>query len=137
MSGCSIFWHHPWPLDAIDNLVSATKLDGNFTNSVLEVDVLILHEATLSASVPSVRISAPCSGSYNIPTISCSMREASTINLVVADLLHISALHYHPFFLNSFVLYHLGQDSFMAYDASRLFDLPDTSFLAQLGRSSE
>ena len=39
------------------------------------------------------------------------MREASTINPVVADILPIRARHSIQFFLNPYVFYHLGQDN--------------------------
>ena len=72
------------------------------------------------------------SGSDNTPTVSWSTREASTINLVVADLLRIHALHSRKLFLNNSIFYHLGKENSMADDASRLFYLSDTDFLTHM-----
>ena len=75
---------------------------------------------------------APLSGLDNTTTVLWSTQEASTINPVVADLLRIYDLHYIHFFLNPSALYHPGQDNCMTDNASCLFDLPDTSFLAHI-----
>ena len=75
---------------------------------------------------------APLSGLDNTTTVLWSTQEASTINPVVADLLRIYDLHYIHFFLNPSALYHPGQDNCMTDNASCLFDLPDTSFLAHM-----
>ena len=99
-SGEDLVWRHPWPEDIIANLVSFTNMEGTTTNSDLELATLVLHEATLLAAVPDVRLPAPHPGSDNTPTVSCSTEEFSMINLVVADLLRICALHLRQFFIN-------------------------------------
>ena len=48
------------------------------------------------------------------------------VNLVAADLLPIRALHSIKTILNIYIFYHLGQENWMADDASRLFFLSDT-----------
>ena len=101
-------------------------------NSDLELAALILHEATLLAAVPEARLAAPRSGSDNTPTVSWSTKEASTINPVVADLLRLCALHSRQFFINPSVFNHPGIENRMADDASRLFELSDTSLLAHM-----
>ena len=60
------------------------------------------------------------------------MKEASTINPVVADLLRLRALHSRQFFINPSVFYHPGIENRMADDASCLFELSDTSLLAHM-----
>ena len=65
-------------------------MEEKITNSNLELAALILHEATLLAA----------SRTDNIPTVSWSTHEASTINLVVTGLLNICALHSRNIFLN-------------------------------------
>ena len=75
-------------------------MEGTITNSNLELSALVLHEATLLAAVPEARLAAPRSGFDNTPTVSWSTKEASTINMVVADLLCLNALHSRQFFLN-------------------------------------
>ena len=96
-SGQDIVWCHPWPEDIITNLVYLTNREGTITNSDLELAVLVIHESTLLAEVPEVVMAAPRSGLNNTPTVSWSTREASMINLVVVELLHICALHLRNF----------------------------------------
>ena len=98
--GRNLVWCHPCPPNIISYLVSLTNLGGNITNSDLELAALVLHEATLLAEVPTARMAAPRSGSDNMPTVLWSMCKALTINLVVAELLCICALHSRQFFLN-------------------------------------
>ena len=107
-------------------------LEGTITNSNLELAALVLHEATLLVVVPEARLSAPCSGSDDTTTVSWSMKEASTINMVVAELLRLRALHSRQFFLNPSIFYHPGIENRMADDASFLFGLSDTSLLAHM-----
>ena len=106
--------------------------DGTITNSDLELATLVLHEATLLAAVPEARLAAPHSGSDNTPTVSWSTKEASTINLVVTDLLCLRALHSRQLFINPSVLYHPGIENRMADNASCMFELSDTPHLAHM-----
>ena len=113
-------WGHPWPPDIIADLVSSTNREGTITNPDLELAALVLHEATLLAAVPEVRLVVPRSGSDNTPTVSWSTKEASTINTVVADLLRLRALYLRQFFLNPSIFYHPGIENRMADDTSLL-----------------
>ena len=92
-------WRHPWLADIIANLISSPNRELTITNLDLELAALVLHEVSLLAAVPEARMAAPRSGSDNTPTVSWSTKEASTINLVVADLLYIRALHSRQLFL--------------------------------------
>ena len=92
-------WRYPWPVDIIAGIVSSMNKEGTITNSDLEIAALVLHEATLLMAVPEARLAAPRSGSDNTPTVSWSTKETSTINPVVADLLHLRALHSRQLFL--------------------------------------
>ena len=130
--GKDLVWRHPWPADIIADLVSSMNSEGTIKNSDLEFATLVLHEATLPAAVPEARLAATRSGSDNTPTVSWSTKEASTINPVVADLLRLRTLHSRQFFINTSVFYHPGIDNCMADDASRLFELSDTSLLAHM-----
>ena len=130
--GHNPLWWHPWPENVTSELVFSTKPNGTIANSYLELTALVLHEATLLKSVTKYRMAAPRSGFYNTPTSSLSMREASMINLVVADLLRIRALYSRKFFLDPSVFYHLVQENYMANDASRLFYLSYIEFLAHV-----
>ena len=90
-------WCRPWSPETIETLVSDTNPEGMLTNSDLELATLVLHEATLLEVCPEVVMAAPCSGSDNTPTMSWSTLQASTINQVVAYLLHIRALYSRQF----------------------------------------
>ena len=80
----SIVWRHPCPTDIIMVLISDKDPGRTLTNSDLNISALILHKATLLDVCPEANMATPCSGSDNIPTVSCSTRESSTINLLVA-----------------------------------------------------
>ena len=99
-SSRNLVWRHPWPLDIITDLILSTNLKGNLTNSNLELAAIVLHEDTLLAEVPAARMAVLRSGLDNLPTISWRTHEASTINLVVANLLRIRTLYSRKFFLN-------------------------------------
>ena len=115
-------WRHPWPEDIISNLVYYTHRNGTITNSDLELDALVLHEATLLAAVPDDRLAAPCSGYDNNPAVSWIKKEALTINPVIADLLRLRALNSRQFFLHPSVFNHPGTKNRMADNASRLLN---------------
>ena len=93
LMGHNLVWRHPCTTDTIANLVSSKNHKGTITNSNLELSGHVLHEVTLLVAVPEACMDAPCSGSYNNTTFYWSMQKASTINLVVTDLLYIHALH--------------------------------------------
>ena len=131
-TGQNLVWRLPCPPDIFASLVSSTNPQGTITNCDLELAALILQEATLLKAVPKASMAAPRSGLDNNLTVSWSTHEASIINPVVADLLHIHALHSGKFFLNPSIFDHPGQEKCMADDASRLFYLYDTYFLTHV-----
>ena len=98
-TGHNLVWSYPWPADVTSESLSLTNPHGTIADSDLELASLVLQEATLRAAVPKAYMAVPCSGSYNTPTISCSTREASMINPVVAELICIHALHSRKMFL--------------------------------------
>ena len=130
--GKDLVWCHPFPADIISDLVSSTNRGRTITNSGLELATLVLHKATLLVPVPESRLAAPRPGSDNTVTVSRSTKEVSTINPLVADLLHLYALHLRQFFLNPSVFNDPGIENCMADDASRLLELSDISFLAHM-----
>ena len=77
-----------------------TNPHGAIANSELELATLVLHESTILEAVPKACMAVPRSGSDNKPTVPWSTRKALMIDLVVADLLRIRALH-SIFFLTS------------------------------------
>ena len=104
--------------DLITDLFFATNLKGEITKYDLNLATLVLHKATLLATVPEVCMSMPHSGSDNTHTILWSTRMAFTINPVVADLLRIRTLLSRQFSLNLPIFYHPGQGNCMAEDTS-------------------
>ena len=125
-------WRHPWPPDIITYLVLSTNLEGNITNSDLELATFILHKTTLLASVPTARMAALHYGPDNTPTVSWSTSEDLHINTVVAELILTHVIHSRHFSLNTSVFNHLGKENFMVDDASRILHLFGTSFLAHM-----
>ena len=131
-TGHNLVWWHPWPADVTSELVLSTNPHGGISNSDLKLVYLVLQEATLLEAVLKASTAAPRSGSDNTPTVSWRTHEALMINLVVADLLHIRALHSRKFFLGPFIFYHLVQENYIADDAFHLFHLSDTAFLTHV-----
>ena len=125
-------WRHPWPPDIVKALILDRNPEGTLTNSDLDIAALVLHEATLLDTCLEATMAAPRSVLDNTTTVSWSTREASTINPVVADLLRIRVLHSCHFFLSPLVFYHPGLENCMADDASCLFGLSGTPFLAHM-----
>ena len=108
-TGHNLVWRHPWPLDVTSELVSLTNLHRTIINSDLKLAALVLLEATLLEEVPKACMAVPRSDSDNTPIVSWSTHKALMINLVVADLLRIFALHSKNKILNPSVFYHPGQ----------------------------
>ena len=131
-SGTSIVWRHPWPPDIIKALILDINPEGTLENSDLKLATLVLHKDTLMDTCSEETMAAPQSGSDNTPTVSWSTSEESTINPVVTEIFSIHALHSRQFFLNPSVFYHPGLENCIADDASCLFDLSDTTFLAYM-----
>ena len=91
-------WRHPWPFNIIKALISDRNPEGTLTKSDLELAALVLHKYSLLDTYLEETIAAPQSVSDNVPTISWSTREATTINPVVADLRRTRALYSRQFF---------------------------------------
>ena len=52
-------WRNPWPPDITKALILDRNPEGTLTNSDLEVDALVLHEATLMDTCPEATMAAP------------------------------------------------------------------------------
>ena len=89
----SIMWRHSWSYYITDALILDTNLRGILTNFNLKIATLIIDKATLLEVCPEAIMAAPFSVSDNTPTVSWRTWKESTINLLVADLLLIHALH--------------------------------------------
>ena len=68
-SGTSLMWRHPWPTDIIKALISDRNLEGTVKTPDLELSALVLQEATLPEMCLEATMTAPRSGSDNMPTI--------------------------------------------------------------------
>ena len=73
-------------------LVSTGNPHGRITNSDLELAALVIQEDTFPFVSANPEWRAPFTGSDNMPTVAWKLREASTLNLVVADLIHLRYL---------------------------------------------
>ena len=91
---------HPWPSDIIADLVLGTNPGEMMTNSDLYIAALVLQKDILLEACPIANIYAPCSGLEKTPTVYWSIREASKINPVVVDILHICEIYSRQFLLN-------------------------------------
>ena len=74
------------------DLVSTKNTRGSIINSDLELEALVIQEATFPFVSANPEWRAPFTGSDNMPTVAWKLREASTLNLVVADLIHLRYL---------------------------------------------
>ena len=108
--GTSLVWRHPWLPDIIKAIISDKNPEGTLTNSYLDLSALVLHEATLLDTCPEATMATPRSVLDNMPAVSWSTRETSTINPMVAYLLRICTLYSCQFFLFPLVFYHPGPE---------------------------
>ena len=104
---------------------------GTLTYSNLDISTLVLHEATLLEVCPDTNMSAPLSGIItHLPFPGAHGRHL--LSTWWLQNYSTSAQSTQEFFLNPSVLYHPVQDNRMADDASRLFKISDTPFLAHI-----
>ena len=129
-TGKKCFWRLQWTEDIVADLVTWENPTGGITNSDLELAVLLLQESCFLLACSRHAWHAPSTGSDNTPTVSWCFRKSSTVNLVVADLLHVGAEMNSRSLLTPSVFYHPGPLNTMADDASRRFDLPGNNFLS-------
>ena len=132
ISGSSVVRRQPWSPEIFAALILDKNPGRILTNSNLELAALVLHEASLLHVCPDANIAVPRSGPDNIPTVSWSTQEAYTFNPFVTYLLRIRALHSRKTFSQPFSFYHPCQENCTTDDASRLFDISDTPFLAYM-----
>ena len=93
------------------------------------MEALVLHESIFSSIRTSPAYQTPTSGSDNTPPVAWTFRKASTINLVVADLLSIRSAHNRLHNITLSMFYQPGPLNTMANDASCRFDLSIHPFL--------
>ena len=73
-------------------LVSTDNPHGWITNSDLELAALVIQEVTFPFVSANPEWQAPFNRSNNTPTVSWTFWEASTVNLVVANLFRLRSL---------------------------------------------
>ena len=129
-NGRTFVWHLEWPADICAELVSWSNPCGRITNSDLELAELVLYEAYFPYVCSAPSWNAPATGSDNTTTVSWSFREASSVNLVVVDLLRLRSAQNWNSKITPSVFYHPGPKNTMADDASRQFDISDKASLS-------
>ena len=100
------------------DLVSSDNPQGRMTNSDIELAALVLQEATFPFVRTNLTWRDPFTGSDNTPTVARTFQEASTVNLVVADLICLWSLANLQFNMTPSVLYHPVTQNTMADDYS-------------------
>ena len=99
-------------------------------NSELELPNLILHEDTFPEMCKSTKCRIHITGSDNNQTIAWTFKEATSVNLMMTDLLRICSIVNTNSFIAPTVFYHPGTLSTVVDDTSRRFDLPHSQFLS-------
>ena len=103
---------------------------GRITNADIELSVLVLQEEKFPFVSAKPEWQAPFTGRDNMPTVAWTFREASKVNLMVADLLRLRSLINCQLNITPSVFYHPGPQNTMAGDASRKFHLEPDIFLS-------
>ena len=129
VDGDPLVWREKFPDDIVNRLVSSSNPTGDLTNSDFELTGVVAHQDIL-AQAHDVREASVSVLNDNTPSISRSTKGSVTTRDPAAYLLRISSLHqrYHRY--NADWQYISGPANAMADDASRLFKLSDTEFLA-------
>ena len=68
--GRSLVWHHPWPLEIINDLVLEINQEGKLTKSYLELSFLVFYWEPLLLAVLAASMATPRYCLDNTPTIS-------------------------------------------------------------------
>ena len=92
VDGAHYVWRLPWPEKIIAELVSTDNPHGLITHSYLDLEALVLQEATFTFVSANLEWQSPFTGSNNTPTVAWTFWEASTVNLVVANLFRLQSL---------------------------------------------
>ena len=119
-----------WPADIVSDLVNWTNTTGGITYSDLELPALVLQEYCFLFVCLRPAWNKPFTESDNPLTFSLSFWEASTFNLIVADILWIRSQMNSGALLTPSVFYHPGLLKTMANDASSRFFFSDRKFLS-------
>lgn len=124
-----IVWRHTFPEAIRNKLVSWSNPTGSITNSDLELCGTIAHQDVLAQHVDVRHATIGLLGD-NTPAIVWLQKGSTTTNRAASALLRLASLHQrHHRYLATYD--HIaGSSNVMADDASRLFHLTDTQFLA-------
>jgi len=127
--GRAVVWREPYPQKVQDQVVSLASPNGSLTNSDLELEGTILQHFVLGKITP-VAGETSYTGCDNTPAVMWRQKGSSTTQRTRARLLRLaSGLRRHQRAHHR--IGHLaGTDNQMADDASRLWNLSDTEFLA-------
>jgi len=125
----NIVWRTPLPQDIINNLISWTNTSGSVTNSDLELAASVLqHDVAVQNFDLRERTIHTCTD--NTPTKYWQDKGSTSTRGPASYLLRLQALHqrFHRYIAQHDYL--PGPLNVMADDASRLWHLSDTAFLA-------
>lgn len=129
VDGDPLVWREPFPDDIVSRLVSSSNRSGDLTNSDFELAGVVAHQDIL-AQEHDVREASVSVLNDNTPAVSRSTKGSITSRDPAAYLLRISSLHRRHHRYNADFQYIKGPANAMADDASRLFPLSDSQFLA-------
>ncbi|KAK1736299.1 hypothetical protein QTG54_012899 [Skeletonema marinoi] len=124
-----LLWRLPWPQDLIDKLVSDDNPTGTVTSADFELAGGLLHLDALAHSY-DIRERTVVSKTDNLNTMFWERKESCTTDSSPAYLLRLFGIHQRHHRYISRHDYQPGVSNQMADDASRLFHLTDTQFLA-------
>jgi hypothetical protein len=128
-TGACHVWRTTFPPDVQLDLITAEHPRGSITNSDLELAGILAHQEILP-TLADVREHTIAVLNDNFPAIVRCRKGSITSDAAAAYLLRINSLHqrfhrYHPLYDHI-----AGTANSMADDASRLFSLTDSAFLA-------
>jgi len=124
-----LLWRLPWPQDLIDKLVSDDNPTGTVTSADFELAGGLLHLDALAHSY-DIRERTVVSKTDNLNTMFWERKGSCTTDSSPAYLLRLFGIHQRHHRYISRHDYQPGVSNQMADDASRLFHLTDTQFLA-------
>ena len=124
----TLVWRTAWPIGIKNQLVSSTNMDGQITNSDLELAATILHEATIAAHKPMAKLTM-YTGCDNVLTVVWRNKGSTTTDKVTAQLLRLASLQQRRLRHIPQLLYLPGHLNQFADILSRRLDLNDSQLI--------
>jgi hypothetical protein len=132
-AGPPLLWRQPFPKPVRDQIVSFSNPHGKLTNSDLELAGTVVHQAILGDCVPVCGETAHtlCD---NTPAVAWRTKGSTTTTKPAADLLRLASFIRREQRCHHRISHISGDDNRMSDDASRRWDLDDTSLLTHFNR---